>query len=97
LDLEEVSEALTEVRVASVISRDSVSKIPADGGANRRELSGWQRINSHTARERNSCVGIDHSSRGTDQQAVPGSLQGYAQWAQLVAAMLRGGFRKKQD
>ncbi len=37
-------------------------------------------------------VGIDHVSIGTDQQVNPGSVQNYAQWVQLVAAMLRGGF-----
>jgi len=37
-------------------------------------------------------VGVDHVSIGTDQQVTPGSLQDYAQWVQLVAALLRGGF-----
>ena len=37
-------------------------------------------------------VGVDHVSIGTDQQVNPGSVQDYAQWIQLVAAMLRGGF-----
>jgi membrane dipeptidase len=37
-------------------------------------------------------VGVDHVSIGTDQQVTPGSVQDYAQWVQLVAAMLRGGF-----
>src|SRR5438067_556838 len=37
-------------------------------------------------------VGVDHVSIGTDQQVTPGSMQDYAQWVQLVAAMLRGGF-----
>jgi membrane dipeptidase len=37
-------------------------------------------------------VGVDHVSIGTDQQVAPGMLQDYAQWVQLVAAMLRGGF-----
>jgi len=37
-------------------------------------------------------LGVDHVSIGTDQQVAPGSLQDYTQWAQLVAAMLRGGF-----
>ena len=36
-------------------------------------------------------VGVDHVSIGTDQQVAPGSLQDYALWVQLVAAMLRGG------
>ena len=33
---------------------------------------------------------------GTDQQVAPGSLQDYAQWVQLVAAMLRGGFTPEE-
>jgi membrane dipeptidase len=37
-------------------------------------------------------VGVDHVSIGTDQQVARGSVQDYAQWVQLVAAMLRGGF-----
>jgi membrane dipeptidase len=37
-------------------------------------------------------VGVDHVSIGTDQQVAAGSMQDYAQWVQLVAAMLRGGF-----
>lgn len=40
-------------------------------------------------------VGVDHVSIGTDQQA-PGSAQDYSQWAQLVAAMLHGGFTSKR-
>ena len=38
----------------------------------------------------------DHVSIGTDQQVTPGSLQDYTQWAQLVAAMLSGGFTTEQ-
>ena len=41
-------------------------------------------------------VGVDHVSIGTDQQVAPGSLQDYAQWAQLVAALLRGGFTPEE-
>ena len=37
-------------------------------------------------------VGVDHVSIGTDQQVAHGSVQDYAQWVQLVAALLRGGF-----
>jgi membrane dipeptidase len=38
-------------------------------------------------------VGVDHVCIGTDQQVAPGTLQDYSQWVQLVAAMLRGGFK----
>jgi membrane dipeptidase len=41
-------------------------------------------------------VEVDHVSIGTDQQVRPGSLQDYAQWVQLVAAMLRGGFTPEE-
>lgn len=41
-------------------------------------------------------VGVDHVSIGTDQQVAPGSVQNYAQWVQLVAAMLRGGFTQDE-
>jgi membrane dipeptidase len=41
-------------------------------------------------------VGVDHVSIGTDQQVAPGSVQNYAQWVQLIAAMLRGGFTPEE-
>jgi membrane dipeptidase len=41
-------------------------------------------------------VGVDHVSIGTDQQVNPGWMQDYAQWVQLVAAMLRGGFTPEE-
>ena len=41
-------------------------------------------------------VGVDHVSIGTDQQVAPGSVQNYAVWVQLVAAMLRGGFKPEE-
>jgi membrane dipeptidase len=42
-------------------------------------------------------VGVDHVSIGTDQSVTPGgSLYDYAQWVQLVAAMLRGGFTPEE-
>ena len=41
-------------------------------------------------------VGIDHVCIGTDQQVNPGAVQDYAQWVQLVAAMLRGGFSPEE-
>ena len=47
-------------------------------------------------KEMTDIVGVDHVSIGTDQQVNPGSLQDYAQWVQLVAAMLRGGFTPEE-
>jgi membrane dipeptidase len=41
-------------------------------------------------------VGIDHVCIGTDQQVAPGTVQDYAQWVHLVAAMLRGGFAPEE-
>jgi membrane dipeptidase len=41
-------------------------------------------------------VGVEHVSIGTDQQVRPGALQDYAQWVELVAAMLRGGFTPEE-
>jgi membrane dipeptidase len=41
-------------------------------------------------------VGVDHVCVGTDQQVVPGALQDYSQWVNLIAAMLRGGFTSKE-
>jgi membrane dipeptidase len=42
-------------------------------------------------------VGVDHVCIGTDQQVVnAGRVQDYAQWVQLVAAMLRGGFSSEE-
>jgi membrane dipeptidase len=41
-------------------------------------------------------VGVDHVSIGTDQHVNPGSVPDYAQWVQLVAAMLRGGFTPEE-
>ncbi len=41
-------------------------------------------------------VGVDHVCVGTDQQVTPGVLQDYAQWVNLIAAMLRGGFTSEE-
>jgi membrane dipeptidase len=41
-------------------------------------------------------VGVDHVCIGTDQQVAPGRVQDYAQWVQLVSAMLRGGFTPEE-
>lgn len=43
-------------------------------------------------KEMTDIIGVDHVCVGTDQQANFGMMQDYAQWVQLVAAMLRGGF-----
>jgi membrane dipeptidase len=47
-------------------------------------------------KEMTDVVGVDHVCVGTDQQVAPGSVQDYAAWVQLVAAMLRGGFTPEE-
>jgi len=47
-------------------------------------------------KEMTDVIGVDHVCVGTDQQVVPGALQDYAQWTNLIAAMLRGGFNKEE-
>lgn len=41
-------------------------------------------------------VDVDHVSIGTDQHVTPGSVPDYAQWVNLIAAMLRGGFTREE-
>jgi membrane dipeptidase len=78
---------------ARQISRDHARAIAETGGS----IGIWHFFPSldryvDGLKEMVEIVGIDHVSIGTDQQVAPGSLQDYAQWVQLVAAMLRGGF-----
>ena len=75
------------------ISRDHARAIAETGGS----IGIWHFFPSldrygEGLKEMVDVVGVDHVSIGTDQQVAPGSLQDYTQWAQLVAAMLRGGF-----
>jgi membrane dipeptidase len=79
------------------ISRDHAKAIAETGGS----IGVWHFFPSldkyvEGLKEMVDVVGVDHVSIGTDQQAVPGSLQDYAQWVQLVAAMLRGGFTPEE-
>lgn len=41
-------------------------------------------------------VGVDHVCIGTDQQVTRGAVQDYAQWVQLVAAMLSSGLTPEE-
>ncbi len=41
-------------------------------------------------------VGVDHVCIGTDLHVNQGSFTDYAQWVQLIAAMLRGGFSPEE-
>jgi len=80
------------------ISRDHARAIAETGGS----IGIWHFFPSldkyvDGLKEMTDVVGVNHVSIGTDQQVVtPGSMQDYAQWMQLVAAMLRGGFRSEE-
>jgi membrane dipeptidase len=76
------------------ISRDHARALAEAGGS----IGIWHFFPSLEAyvdglREMVDVVGVDHVSIGTDQQTAPGSLQDYAAFSALVAAMLRAGFR----
>jgi membrane dipeptidase len=75
------------------ISRDHARAIAETGGS----IGIWHFFPSldryvDGLKEMADVVGVDHVSIGTDQQVTPGSVQDYAQWVALIAAMLRGGF-----
>jgi membrane dipeptidase len=75
------------------ISRDHARVVAETGGS----IGIWHFFPSlakyvDRLKEMAEVVGVDHVSVGTDQQVAPGSLQNYAQWVDLIAAMLRGGF-----
>ncbi len=79
------------------ISRDHARAIAETGGS----IGIWHSFPSldkyvEGLKEMVEVVGVDHVSVGTDQQISPGSVQDYAQWVQLVAAMLRGGFTPEE-
>jgi membrane dipeptidase len=79
------------------ISRDHARVIAETGGA----IGIWHFFPSlekyvDGLKEMVDVVGIDHVCIGTDQQVAPGTLQDYSQWVQLVAAMLRGGFKPEE-
>jgi len=79
------------------ISRDHARAIAETGGS----IGIWHFFPSldkyvDGLKEMAEIVGVDHVSIGTDQQITPGSMQDYAQWVQLVAAMMRGGFTPEE-
>jgi membrane dipeptidase len=79
------------------ISRDHARAIAETGGS----IGIWHFFPSldkyvEGLKEMVEVVGVDHVSIGTDQQIAAGSLQDYAQWVHLVAAMLRGGFTRDE-
>jgi membrane dipeptidase len=82
---------------ARQISRDHARAIAESGGA----IGIWHFFASlekyvDGLKEMIDVVGIDHVCIGTDQQVNPGAVQDYAQWVQLVAAMLRGGLTPEE-
>jgi membrane dipeptidase len=83
--------------VARQISRDHARTIAETGGA----IGVWHFFPSlekyvDGLKEMVDVVGVDHVCIGTDQQTAPGILQDYAQWVQLMAAMLKGGFTPEE-
>jgi membrane dipeptidase len=79
------------------ISRDHARALAETGGA----VGIWHFFPSldkyvEGLKEMVEVVGVDHVCIGTDQQVTPGSVQDYAQWVHLVAAMLRGGFAPEE-
>jgi membrane dipeptidase len=94
----EGSPAMGPTRLAGrQISRRHAEAIAATGGS----IGIWHFFPSldryvDGVKEMVEIVGVDHVSIGTDQQTAPGIVQNYAQWVELVAAMLRGGFRPEE-
>jgi membrane dipeptidase len=79
------------------ISRDHARAIAETGGS----IGIWHFFPSlekyvDGLKEMTEVAGVDHVSVGTDQQVAPGIMQDYAQWVQLVSAMLRGGFTPEE-
>jgi membrane dipeptidase len=82
---------------ARQVSRDHARAIAETGGS----IGIWHFFPSvekyvEGLKEMADVVGVEHVSIGTDQQVRPGALQDYAQWVELVAAMLRGGFTPEE-
>ncbi len=82
---------------ARQVSRDHARAIAETGGS----IGIWHFFPSlekyvEGLKEMADVVGVEHVSIGTDQQVRPGAVQDYAQWVELVAAMLRGGFTPEE-
>jgi membrane dipeptidase len=82
---------------ARQVSRDHARAIAETGGS----IGIWHFFPSlekyvEGFKEMADVVGVEHVCIGTDQQVRPGALQDYAQWVELVAAMLRGGFTPEE-
>jgi membrane dipeptidase len=82
---------------ARQVSRDHARAIAETGGS----IGIWHFFPSlekyvEGLKEMTDVVGVEHVSIGTDQQVRPGAVQDYAQWVELVATMLRGGFTPEE-
>lgn len=82
---------------ARQVSRDHARAIAETGGS----VGIWHFFPSLAKyvdglKEMADVVGVEHVSIGSDQQVRPGAVQDYAQWVELVAAMLRGGFTPEE-
>ena len=79
------------------VSRDHARLVAETGGS----IGIWHFFPSlekyvEGLKEMADVVGVEHVSIGTDQQVRAGSLQDYAHWVDIVAAMLRGGFTPEE-
>ncbi|CAM4066464.1 dipeptidase [Bordetella muralis] len=92
------SRAMASTRlVARCVSADHARAIAETGGA----VGIWAIFPDlekyvEGLKEMADIIGVDHVCVGTDQQVAPGALQDYAQWVNLIAAMLRGGFTPEE-
>ena len=92
------SKAMTTTRLAArCVTQDHARAIAETGGG----IGIWaifENLDKYVEgmKEMVDVIGIDHVCVGTDQQVVPGALQDYSQWVNLVAAMLRGGFTAEE-
>ncbi|MBC8752734.1 peptidase M19 [Paraburkholderia sp. WC7.3b] len=92
------SQAMASTRLAArCVAPDHARAIAETGGA----VGIWaifENLDKYVEglKEMVDVIGVDHVCVGTDQQVVPGVLQDYSQWVNLIAAMLRGGFTSQE-
>lgn len=82
---------------ARQVSRDHARALAETGGA----IGIWHFFPdldryADGLKEMADAVGVDHVCIGTDLHVNQGSFTDYAQWVQLIAAMLRGGFSPQE-
>jgi membrane dipeptidase len=92
------SQAMASTRLAArCVTPDHARAIAETGGA----IGIWHVFPNldryvEGLKEMVDVVGVEHVCVGTDQQVVPGALQDYSQWVNLIAAKLRGGFTSEE-